>query len=243
MKHKKLIFFVILCFIIYIIYSYFHTDKINYLSLGDSLSLGVNAYGDVNYGYSDYFASYLDRKQVLESYYKDFSTSGYRISDLQYQLDTNEHILVEDKELSLKKCLRESDLITLSIGANDLIADVNLSTVDINTLQDDEVIAMIDEVDADLEEIFKNLRKYAKGTIVFIGYYYPYQEPSLMIERLFSYLNDKFEQTCDKYDIVYINTYYTFKNNPEYLPNPTNIHPGAAGYQAISDLIVKKLGI
>ncbi len=54
---------------------------------------------------------------MLGGYFKDFSISGSRISDLQHQLDTNQHITVNDSDLSLKKCLRESDLVTLSIGA------------------------------------------------------------------------------------------------------------------------------
>lgn len=241
MKHKKLIVFCLLCFVIYLIYSCFHTNKINYLSLGDSLSLGINAYGDVSYGYSDYLALYLDRKQVLGGYSKDFSISGSRISDLQHQLDTNQHITVNDSDLSLKKCLRESDLVTLSIGANDLISAINMSTIDIETLQEEDIIKIIDDLDKNLKQLFKELRKYAKKEIIFIGYYYPYQEPSLMIDRMFSYLNDKLEDSCTKYDITYINTYYGFKNNPSFLPNPTNIHPGPDGYQAIANLIVKKL--
>ena len=46
MKHKKLIIFCFLLLIIYLFYMTFHNDKINNLAIGDSLSLGVNAYNE-----------------------------------------------------------------------------------------------------------------------------------------------------------------------------------------------------
>ena len=63
MKHKKLIIFCFLLSVIYLIYILFHNDKINYLSIGDSLSLGINSYNEESYGYSDYLANYLKENQ------------------------------------------------------------------------------------------------------------------------------------------------------------------------------------
>ena len=51
MKHKKLIGFILLLLIIYFIYISFHDNKVNYLSIGDSLAVGVNAYNERSYGY------------------------------------------------------------------------------------------------------------------------------------------------------------------------------------------------
>ena len=65
MKHKKIIFLIFLCIIIYLIYSFFHDDKISYIAIGDSLSAGVNSYGENGYGYSDYVADYLRKNDKL----------------------------------------------------------------------------------------------------------------------------------------------------------------------------------
>ena len=104
MKHKKLIIFCFLLLIIYLIYMTFHNDKINYLAIGDSLSLGVNAYNEEGYGYSDYLASYLKENNKLNNYSKDFAFAGFRIADLQHQLDMNQVLTRQNKTLSFKKC-------------------------------------------------------------------------------------------------------------------------------------------
>ena len=56
--------------------------KIYYLSLGDSLALGQNPYGNIGYGFSDYVSDYLREKGILEFYTKKYSVSGYRTTDL-----------------------------------------------------------------------------------------------------------------------------------------------------------------
>ena len=66
MKHKKIIVFILLLLIIYFIYITFHDDKINYLSIGDFLSVGVNSYNENSYGYSDYLKDYLSKKSIKD---------------------------------------------------------------------------------------------------------------------------------------------------------------------------------
>ena len=56
---KKIIFILILFLSCYIVYNLTSDSKVNYLTLGDSLSGGVNIYGVKSYGYSDYILTYL----------------------------------------------------------------------------------------------------------------------------------------------------------------------------------------
>ncbi len=239
MKHKKFLFMIILCLTVYLIYFFYHDDKINYLAIGDSLSVGINAYGEMSYGYSDYFSSYLDREGKLKSYHKDFAVSGYRITDLKHQLETNQIITTKNTTLSLKKSLRDAQLVTLSIGGNDLLSDLNISTIDINLLEEEEILKVIDHMTDNLDDLLRELRKYAKRDFILIGCYNPFPNSTLPMNRLFSYLNNKVREICDQYDIDYIDTYTIFKNNPDYLPNPTNIHPSVDGYEAIAQEIIK----
>lgn len=238
MKHKKFLFFIGLCTLIYGIYFFNHDDRINYIAIGDSLSAGVNAYGEISYGYSDFLASYLDRKDKLKSYSKGFATSGYRVSDVLHQLETNQILTVDHKTLSLKKSLRDAQLVTLSIGGNDLLSNVSLSTVDLEVLDETQVIKIIDKMNMELATLLKELRKYAKQEIILIGYYNPFKNTSLNMNRVFTYLDEKTKLICQKYDVTYVNTYTLFKDNPNYLPNPTNIHPSSEGYEAISKKII-----
>lgn len=240
MKLKKILFILILCMTVYTIYNIYHDNKINYLSIGDSLSAGINAYGDKNYGYSDYVANYLKQNNQLKSYSNDFAVAGYRISDVKHQLETNQIITNKNKTLSFKKCLRDAQLVTISIGGNDLLSELSLSAVDIDILNEKEVMEAIDHMLIRLDDLLKELRKYAKRDIFLIGYYNPLHGTTLPVNRLFAYLNDKTGKICQKYDITYVDTYNIMKNNKDYLPNPTNIHPSIEGYEAIAKEIIKQ---
>lgn len=236
---KKIIFLSCLFLTIYTIYYLNKTDQINYIALGDSLSVGIDSNGNTSYGYSNYLANYLKKNNILKTYSNDFAVSGARISDLLYSLETNRTIKKNNQTLSLKKCLRESDLVTLSIGGNDLLSKIALSTTTVETLNDAEVTKIINETLNELDTLLKEIRKYAKKEIILIGYYNPYQATAISVNRLMAYLNSKTNNICQKYDIKYLELSTLFKNNPSYLPNPTNIHPATDGYAAIANKIIE----
>ena len=235
---KKIFCFLIICLLIYTIYYFNHTDKITYISLGDFLSVGIDSNGNTNYGYSNYLANYLKEKDLLKDYNNSFSTSGTRIIDLKNKLETNQTIKKKGKSLSLKKCLREADLVTLSIGTDDILTSITLSTVSVENLSNKEITNMVDKTINELDTLFKELRKYAKNDIIFIGFYNPLEEETLTIERLYIYLITKTKDLCKAYDIEYLDIYNLFKKNKDYIDNPTNIYPTTEAYQMIGTKII-----
>ena len=235
---KKIFCFLIICLLIYTIYYFNHTDKITYISLGDFLSVGIDSNGNTNYGYSNYLANYLKEKDLLKDYNNSFSTSGTRIIDLKNKLETNQTIKKNGKSLSLKKCLREADLVTLSIGTDDILTSITLSTVSVENLSNKEITNMVDKTINELDTLFKELRKYAKNDIIFIGFYNPLEEKTLTIERLYTYLITKTKDLCKAYDIEYLDIYNLFKKNKDYIDNPTNIYPTTEAYQMIATQII-----
>ena len=56
---KKILCLLIICLLVYAIYYFNHTDKITYISIGDSLSVGIDSNGNTNYGYSNYIANFV----------------------------------------------------------------------------------------------------------------------------------------------------------------------------------------
>ena len=236
---KKILCLLTLCFLVYTIYYFNHTDKITYISIGDSLSLGIDSNGNTNYGYSNYIANYLKDKDLLKSYNNYFSTSGTRIKDLKSKLETNWEITKDKKTLSLKKCLRDADLVTLSVGTDDILTNLALSTVSVDNLSNKEITTLADKTLNELAALFKELRKYAKEKIIFIGFYNPLEEETLTRERLYTYLIAKAKDLCQKYDIEYLDIYNLFKNNKNYLNNPTNIYPSTEAYQMIATKIIE----
>ena len=118
MKKKKLTKLLgtgIILITVFSIYTIFKTDKIKYIALGDSLAEGMNPYGEVSYSYADFLKEELEDNNKLSYYTKEYTKSGYTTEDLTREININ---------LNLKKDLRESDLVTVSIGANDIIKSI-----------------------------------------------------------------------------------------------------------------------
>ena len=236
---KKILCLLIICLLVYTIYYFNHTDKITYISIGDSLSVGIDSNGNTNYGYSNYLANYLKDKDLLKSYNNYFSTSGTRIIDLKNKLEKNWTIKKDGKSLSLKKCLREAELVTLSVGMDDILTELTLSTVSVENLSNKEITTIVDKTVNELDSLFKELRKYAKKDIIFIGFYNPLEEETLTAERLYTYLITKTKNLCKTYDIEYLDIYNLFKKNKDYIDNPTNIYPTTEAYQMIATKIIE----
>ena len=236
---KKILCLLTICLLVYTIYYFNHNDKITYISIGDSLSVGIDSNGNTNYGYSNYLANYLKDKDLLKEYNNYFSTSGTRVIDLKNKLETNWTITKDGKNLSLKKCLRDANLVTLSVGMDDILTSLTLSTVSVENLSNKEITTIVDKTIDELDSLFKELRKYAKDDIIFIGFYNPLEEETLTTERLYTYLITKTKELCKNYDIEYLDIYNLFKKNKDYIDNPTNIYPTTEAYQMIATKIIE----
>ena len=239
MKSFKLIFCTVVCLLIYLIYSTTSTKSLTYLSLGDALAYGENAYGEIGYGYSDYVASYLKRNKMLKFYTKDFASSGARIDDVLDIILENRTVKQNKKEYGIKELLRNANLITLSIGANDILTDLTLTSMDISVLNENEMVESMDEMFKSLEQLFITLKKYTKGKVIVIGYYNPFHEEEAKIKRLFSYFEKGYQELCETYHFTYLPLRNIFEYHDDYLPNPFNVHPGNQGYSAIGNKIVE----
>ena len=125
-RYKLLIGFIITAIILLIIFFITRDRKVYYLSLGDSLAAGQTPNNTIEESYGDYIQEYLKDKEVLEFYTKDFSKSGYRSIDLLNDLKENKEIKVNGKNITIKNALIKADLVTVSIGANDLFYKLNI---------------------------------------------------------------------------------------------------------------------
>ncbi len=231
-KYFKYVVFLLIVILIFLIYYLFNNNKINYIALGDSLAEGINPYGEVSYGYADYFAEELKDNNKLSYYTKKYTESGYKTTDLIKELEINN---------PLKKDLRESDLVTVSIGANDFLDNFNIKDLNINEIL--KLKENITNILPNLDNCIKEIRKYAKEDIIIIGYYNPipflFNTSGDDLDELFAYIDDEYQKIAIKYKCKYISIYQLFKTNTSYLPNPSDIHPNLEGYQKIAEEIIK----
>lgn len=241
---KKLLLISSIILVVFLIYLTTIDRKVYYLALGDSIAVGLNSYNIVDYGYTDYIKDYLENKNILERYVNQYATSGYRITDVYRDIEDNKKVNLGNKEITLKNALIKADLVTLSIGANDFLANFDFGNF-VGQMNTNQTYEYIDEISSDLDKLLKTIRSYCKEDIILIGYYNPlprltngYEE---LMDSIFSYSDEKYKTVCDKYDITYISIYDLFKGNTDFLPNPLNIHPSKEGYEAISELVIKEI--
>lgn len=231
---KKVLILGLVLLSLFLIYLGTMDRKVYYLALGDSLGKGTTPYGGTDYGYADFVKEYLEKKDLLEIYIKEFAENNYRTTDLKRDIIDNKKVSVNGKEKTLKNALIKADLVTLSIGTNDLLGPFSIyQNIQVNQLYD-----RIDEVTQDLDELFELMREYCKEDIIITGYFDRYAKPEL--EDVFAYLNSRVKALCDKYHIIFVDLYDTMRDS-DFYPNPQDLHPSKEGYQAISYKIIEKL--
>lgn len=243
-RYKLLIGFIISGIILTIIFFLTQDKKIYYLSLGDSLAVGTTADSSNYYSYGDYIQKYLEKNNKLEFYTKNFSYENYRSIDLLNDLNINKKIIIDNKQISIKNALIKADIVTLSIGMNDLFYKLNVMN-DLKLNNQSSIYNYVDESLGDINKLLFELRKACKEQIIVIGFYNPFinynNNMAQDADPIIKYANNKLENIVLKYNMTYINTYNIFINHPEYLSDSLNIHPTILGYKSISTDIINNI--
>ena len=229
---KKIILIILIIISLFIIYKFNEKKLIDYINIGDSISIGKNSYGNKTYGYNDYLKEYLKNNELLHKYNNYFSKDNYKIEDLTNDIINNKTILYNDKSLNLKKELRESDIVTISIGMDELVSILNTN----NNIQE-SINNLINKMD----KLIKNMCLYAKNKIILIGYYNPYNNYNKEIERNLAYINDEYNKIARKYNIYFIDIYNSIKKDKNFLPNKNDYHLTSRGYLTISNKIIEEI--
>lgn len=223
---KKILVIGVVIISIFLIYLTTIDKKVYYVSLGDEISLGMTKEGYYEKSYPIYIKEYLEEKKKLEIFIDDYETQGYRITDLINDINNNKE--VEETNKTIKNALIKSDLITLSIGTNDIISKINtekaLTKIDYNRLYKN-----IDEIINDLDKLLKLIREYCKEDIILIGINIQTEDEKL--NEIINYANEKFKEISEKYKIYYID--YLKKEQNKY-----KIYPTTEEYKQISEQII-----
>lgn len=228
---KKILFLLILFFSLFSIYKIFDEPKINYLSIGDSLINGINPYNYSGYGYNNYVKNYLERNNQLRSfnnYYYNNSLKGLTID-----IKNNRTIVVDNKEYFIKKMLRESDVIVISSGIDELAYNYQEDNMDYN-------YEYFNKMYDDIEELIEEIKKYAINHIIFIGYYNPTKIYTSEVDEFFYHINERLSSLMKENNITYLDIYEEIKSG-NYLDNPKNYHINTNGYLKIANKLLKYL--
>ena len=229
---KIIIGILIIIFLTFIIYKSNANNLIDYMSIGDSFDIGINSYGNNTYSYRDYLKNYLNNNNLLHKTYFYYSKSNYTIEELLNDITINKEVIYNDRMYNIKKDLREADLITISIGLDELI-----SIIEDN--KNDNIYVKVDKMIDNMNILINNVQKISSSNIILIGYYNPYLNSNKELERLFAYINDKYYDIAKKYKLTYIDIYKIINKN--YLPNIRDYHLNSKGYLKIASKIIEEL--
>ena len=188
-KHYKFFIFLLVCLVILLIYKNNNKNNLNYTALGDSFAVGEDSYGRIDYGYSDYLKDELIKQQKLNHYIKSFSQKTMSIELLYENIVTNKEITLKGKKYNLKQVLRESSILTLSIGLNDLIYQLSIT----NNLTDEKLKQIILEINDSFEKLITEIKKYYPYPIYVVGYYNIDPENELLSQAI-QLLNQQYQK-------------------------------------------------
>jgi lysophospholipase L1-like esterase len=202
----------------------------DYVALGDSLAAGRTPYGVDEDGYVDYLASRFEQSQYnveLDNY----GVSGYSTTHIQNELfnPTN------TKYASLRESISNAELVTIDIGANDLLPA--LTEIQANPALATTVLKGIGER---LFLILSEIDKINPETKVYVmGYYNPFPHLPEQQQAAIIPLLDAFNQTIQSVasmnsDIFVPTAKVIEKHEKDYLPNPADIHLNIEGYKVVA---------
>jgi lysophospholipase L1-like esterase len=205
-------------------------EHFDYVALGDSLAAGRTPFGVDQDGYVDFLASRFEQSQYhveLDNY----GVSGYRTTHIISELFNP----INPKYDSLRESIANAELVTIDIGANDLLAE--LANIRANPVLAPTVLKGIGER---LFVILSEIDKINPDTKVYVmGYYNPYphlpEEQQAALLPLLDAFNQSILSVASMNGDIFVPTAKVIeKHEKEYLPNPADIHLDVEGYQVVA---------
>lgn len=225
---KMLLLYILIIISTAIIFNKNNNNNITYLNIGDGYAKGLDSFGINRYGYGDFLKDKLKNNNELKEYINIFSNNDMTIKELENYLSNNNYCVSVKQKKSFKGYLQEADLLTLSVGLNDLKYE-NFSLEDLDSIKMNEALL---KVENNFNKLIKELKKYYKYNIYVIGYpinnlnsYYL----SMSIRKFNEFLENNKE-------IVYISPNIL---DSKYFLNPKSNYYNVDGHRIISNAIYK----
>ena len=217
------------------------TEKIDFVSLGDSLATGILSTKMPGDGFSDYAKQYFEEVHVLGNYTKEYARPGFTTSDVLKGLTS---------DVFLQEKVKHADVISISAGANDLLqlAEINASNGTIQLNQADASVALT-AIAENYMKIIQAIRTLNVNVEIFVmGYYYPFPffidgavKEQLM--TLTQELNRTVSATISSGGATFVPIYDLLGGDDTeiikmYIPNPFDIHPNEEGYKLMAEALI-----
>lgn len=224
MKKKLILLLIVSAIITIIIYTFNRNEKVYYLSLGDGVAEGMTAFHVEGYSYSDYIKDELQSKKQLKKFVKGFNEKDQRVKDLILYIEKNTEITVGKETIPIQQAINKADIITLSIGSDELYTKEKITEKDIKNYA------------SNLEILYKNISRYAQKDVLVLGLYYVMDVNTTITDKI----NLEIEELCQKYHFTYIDT-RPIINQEDYFANLKSHYITYRGHREISKKILEEL--
>lgn len=228
-----------------------NSDLLNYLALGDSLAAGMNEKSEIGLGYTDFIAkNYIEEQEGIQ-YNKGFAHPGYTTVNVLNDIEENVTKPIYDlngqseETVAIKQAIQEADLITLSVGANDVLKYVNRPESGGITFDAAGVLKGVQEVSSNYDKIFKAIYSINPNVdIIVMGLYNPFpsiQDPATQtqLNMLVTTINNSIKNIVESNKGVFSGVAQLIAaDSKTYLPNPANIHLSEAGYKVVAETMM-----
>nr|WP_249435592.1 GDSL-type esterase/lipase family protein [Paenibacillus sp. Marseille-Q4541] len=211
--------------------------EIKIAAIGDSLAKGTG--DDEGKGFVRRVVSMLqeDGKEVKV-------TANLAINGL-----TAEKLLPQLDEAGVKYTLQQSNMILLSIGANDLFKGAQAYQSAESDIPDTaELYKILPKASSSLKEVLKKIAEInPDAQIIYMGLYNPFSDLKDLKQignAVVTAWNSKALELINTYDqMALVSTFDLFENNVPELLASDHFHPNAQGYEEMAERIVEVLGI
>lgn len=213
---KKIIFILFLFFLLYAcyyIYNITEDTKLNVVLIGDTIAD------------NPYLGNYPNVNKIN----KDFINRDYHLKDLLNIIKYNQELDIDNKTESIHKLLKESDIVIISIGMNDIYYKLNDNTK--------EIYSYVNDIINNYDTILKEISKYDNKYVFILGYYNITNKNN----DIFTYVNYKLKNIANNHHYIYLDLNKILHNNKKYYQNSNIFYLNNAGYEQIYKLIVENL--
>ncbi|WP_106767888.1 GDSL-type esterase/lipase family protein [Paenibacillus faecalis] len=210
-------------------------EQLKVTAIGDSLAKGTG----------DHTGSGFVRRSI--QILNDKQRPSELLNNLAINGMTTEALLPKLEERGIQYSLKQSDLIFLSIGGNDLFRGSDLmknaqaGEVELNPEQLKEVLP---EATENLKQILERIREInPKARVILIGLYHPFADMEELLvpgNIAVSAWNHAAQQIVNMdSNMMLIPTFDLFQGKLDVYLSSDHFHPNGEGYQAIAERIVQ----
>lgn len=226
---KKIILILFLFVSCYFIYYFTNDKKIVYVNIGDEIAMGLNSNGVISEGYGIKLKNYLVNKKKDVYYNDSFCDNDLRITDVIRMIKNYEKISINNDEFTINELLKKADLITISLGMNELYYKLLLNK--------NNIYSYIDSMVEDMKELLEVVSKYSNAKVIVLGYY----NVTGNDYDIFSYVNYNINSIVNSMNYIYIDCDKILDIRDNSLIKRGNYYLNNYEYNKIFKIIVDKI--